>query len=76
MMSRAISAAYHYGRQHDRSWALRYLAVLFRNNPTQGRILAHLAALSLPQSVVRGLRQMGRRAQRPSTAAQMEDYSG
>ena len=75
-MARAIPAAYHYGRQHDRSWALRYLAVLFRNNPTQGRILTHLAALSLPQSLVRSLRQMARRVHRPSTVAQMEDYSG
>jgi glycosyltransferase involved in cell wall biosynthesis len=75
-MARAVPVAYYYGRRHDRSWALKYLAVLFRNNPTQGRILAHLAALSMPQSLVRGLRQMARRVHRPSTASQMEDYSG
>ena len=71
----AMWGAYHYGRQHGRFPALRYLYKLFRKNPTHGRILAYLVALSLPQSLVRRLRQNVRRAHWRSTA-HAKDYSG
>jgi glycosyltransferase involved in cell wall biosynthesis len=54
-ISQVTREVYYVGRRHRKSWALRYLADLFKRNPTRVRILVHLVALALPEAVVGGM---------------------
>ena len=71
-LPRTIQAAYYYGRRKNRSWAIRYLVYLFAHNPTNGRILTHLAALCLPEILLEVFHRIAARAVRPSRPVDIE----
>jgi len=60
LVGRAARAAYYYGRSHDAAAARSHLRALVRLCPTSAVAMTYLAALCLPERIVRGLRRLGR----------------
>ena len=60
LTGRTAQAAYYYGKSHDAAAARSHLRALVRTGPTSAVAMAYLAALCLPEPLVRGLRRLGR----------------
>lgn len=58
LVGKTARAAYYYGRSHDAAVARSYLLALVRMRPTSTDAMICLAALCLPERLVRGLRRL------------------